>query len=72
MSWFGVIGIMVLLAWWYAAVSKDFIIWFPYPSAARWTLGIIACVMILAGLGMNSGGDCYTDWDGISNPVVCD
>jgi peptidoglycan/LPS O-acetylase OafA/YrhL len=68
---FAALAVLVLLAWWYAAVSKSFDTWFPFPSTARWSLGVFACVLILAGLGMNPG-DCWTDWDGISNPTVCD
>jgi hypothetical protein len=70
---FPILVIAVLLAWWYAAVSDQFIDWFPYPSAARWTLGIVACVLLLAGMGLHAADDgCYIDWDGRSNPTVCD
>lgn len=68
---FAALTVIVLLAWWYTAVSHQFIDWFPYPSAARWTLGFIAMILILAGMGMHSGSG-YTDWDGRSNPIVSD
>jgi hypothetical protein len=70
---FATLALLVLVAWWYAAVSKRFDIWFPYPSTARWSLGIFACILLLAGLGMNGvDADCWTEWDGKINRTICD
>jgi hypothetical protein len=65
------LGILILLAWWYTAVSQSFIVWFPYPSAAKWTLGTLGVLIIVVGT-LASPGNCSTDWDGVSNPTVCD
>lgn len=49
----------------------------------RLAIGLIAAAAVLATIasqlptygwssGSSGGGDCYTDWDGRSNPTVCD
>jgi ABC-type arginine transport system permease subunit len=35
-------------------------------------VGIIALVIGIASTGVLGGGDCRTDWDGRSNPTVCE
>ena len=70
--------LVVIGAMWISA----FLCWLRYSetSSKRWIAATVAC--ILAGIIVNqslpttgtfhANADCYIDWDGRSNPTVCD
>lgn len=76
MTWFAIIGLLIvfgaLWAWSTStAIDSSFDRLTPYPEAVRWTLYALATLIIVAGTIAHSG-DCSIDWDGVSNPTVCE
>lgn len=77
MTWFVITGLVVFAGCWWAwsssrMVNSSFDRLFPYPDAVRWTLYVAGVVILLAGFGLHSAGNCSTDWDGVGNPTICD